>query len=208
MLELLVLLVRSRQVQLIDREIAGEVVTNEDDPGFLSLVPGIKELQLRVGHAAICRVDNGWLSPVSRPHELNKPFAVIDLAAEPLAKLPISGGEIILRYRLITQRLNGSSHCLTRSAQFATDGGKKESDKRILRLIGILLRSGIMANGLVTPSTEGAVQGSPLSPLLSNIVLDELDKELERRDLEFCRFADDCNIFVKTPKAAEGTVVV
>jgi group II intron reverse transcriptase/maturase len=77
------------------------------------------------------------------------------------------------------------------------------ADKRILRLIGMILRSGIMANGLVTPSTEGAVQGSPLSPLLSNIVLDELDKELERRGLEFCRFADDCNLFVKTPKAAE-----
>jgi RNA-directed DNA polymerase len=81
--------------------------------------------------------------------------------------------------------------------------GQTLSDKRILRLIGMILRSGIMANGLVTPSTEGAVQGSPLSPLLSNIVLDELDKELERRGLEFCRFADDCNIFVKTPKAAE-----
>jgi group II intron reverse transcriptase/maturase len=80
---------------------------------------------------------------------------------------------------------------------------RQVADKRILRLIGLLLRSGIMANGLVTPSTEGAVQGSPLSPLLSNIVLDELDKELERRGLEFCRFADDCNIFVKTPKAAE-----
>jgi group II intron reverse transcriptase/maturase len=77
------------------------------------------------------------------------------------------------------------------------------ADKRILRLIGLLLRSGIMANGLVTPSTEGAVQGSPLSPLLSNIVLDELDKELERRGLDFCRFADDCNIFVRTRKAAE-----
>lgn len=76
-------------------------------------------------------------------------------------------------------------------------------DKRLLRLIGMTLRSGIMANGLVTPSTEGTVQGSPLSPLLSNVVLDELDKELERRGLEFCRFADDCNIFVRTPKAAE-----
>jgi group II intron reverse transcriptase/maturase len=76
-------------------------------------------------------------------------------------------------------------------------------DTRILRVIGLLLRSGVMANGLVSPSTEGAVQGSPLSPLLSNIVLDELDKELERRGLEFCRFADDCNIFVKTPKAAQ-----
>ena len=81
--------------------------------------------------------------------------------------------------------------------------GRTIPDKRILRLVGMILRSGIMANGLVTPSTEGAVQGSPLSPLLSNIVLDELDKELERRGLEFCRFADDCNIFVRTPKAAE-----
>ena len=80
--------------------------------------------------------------------------------------------------------------------------GETVTDKRILRLIGIILRSGVMANGVVTPSTEGAVQGSPLSPLLSNIVLDELDKELERRGLEFCRFADDCNLFVKTPKAA------
>jgi group II intron reverse transcriptase/maturase len=81
--------------------------------------------------------------------------------------------------------------------------GQTIPDKRILRLTGMILRSGIMANGMVTPSTEGAVQGSPLSPLLSNIVLDELDKELERRGLEFCRFADDCNIFVRTPKAAE-----
>jgi group II intron reverse transcriptase/maturase len=81
--------------------------------------------------------------------------------------------------------------------------GQSIPDKRILRLTGKILRSGVMANGLVTPSTEGAVQGSPLSPLLSNIVLDELDKELERRGLAFCRFADDCNIFVKTPKAAE-----
>ena len=52
------------------------------------------------------------------------------------------------------------------------------SDKRILRLIGLILRSGILAGGVVSPSTEGAVQGSPLSPLLSNLVLDELDKEL------------------------------
>jgi RNA-directed DNA polymerase len=81
--------------------------------------------------------------------------------------------------------------------------GQTIPDKCILRLVGMILRSGILANGLVTPSTEGAVQGGPVSPLLSNIVLDELDKELERRGLEFCRFADDCNIFVKTPKAAE-----
>jgi hypothetical protein len=54
------------------------------------------------------------------------------------------------------------------------------------------LRSGVLANGLMSPTTEGTVQGSPLSPLLSNIVLDELDRELERRGLAFCRFADDC----------------
>ena len=76
-------------------------------------------------------------------------------------------------------------------------------DKRLLRIIGIILRSGIMQHGIVSPSTEGVVQGSPLSPLLSNIVLDELDKELERRGLAFCRFADDCNIFVGSQKAAE-----
>jgi len=77
------------------------------------------------------------------------------------------------------------------------------SDKRILRIIGMTLRSGVMKEGLVSPTTEGTVQGSPLSPLLSNVVLDELDKELEKRGLEFCRFADDCNIFVKSQEAAE-----
>jgi group II intron reverse transcriptase/maturase len=77
------------------------------------------------------------------------------------------------------------------------------SDKRILRIIGITLRSGVMKDGLVSPTTEGTVQGSPLSPLLSNVVLDELDKELEARGLEFCRFADDNNIFVGSQKSAD-----
>ena len=76
-------------------------------------------------------------------------------------------------------------------------------DKRLLRLVGMILRSGIMQNGSLIPTNEGTTQGSPLSPLLSNIVLDELDKELERRELEFCRFADDCNIFVGSRKSAE-----
>lgn len=80
--------------------------------------------------------------------------------------------------------------------------GQYVSGKRILRLIGMTLRSGIMKDGTVTPSTEGATQGSPLSPLLSNLVLDKLDKELEKRGLAFCRFADDCNIFVGSQKAA------
>ena len=79
----------------------------------------------------------------------------------------------------------------------------KIEDKRVLRLVGMILRSGIMADGSITILHEGSVQGSPLSPLLSNLVLDELDKELEGRNLEFCRYADDCNIFVKTEKAAD-----
>ena len=81
--------------------------------------------------------------------------------------------------------------------------GQRITDKRILRLVGLMLRSGIMINGVVCRSEEGTMQGGPLSPLLSNIVLDELDQELEKRGLAFCRFADDCNIFVKSRKAAE-----
>jgi len=76
-------------------------------------------------------------------------------------------------------------------------------DTRILRLIGMILRGGIMIDGVKTRSEEGSVQGSPLSRLLSNVVLDELDKELEKRDLEFCRFADDCNIFARSQRGAE-----
>jgi len=76
-------------------------------------------------------------------------------------------------------------------------------DKRVLRLIGMTLRSGVMIEGVRVATEEGTTQGSPLSPLLSNVVLDELDKELEKRGLEFCRFADDANIFVKTEKAAK-----
>lgn len=81
--------------------------------------------------------------------------------------------------------------------------GLEVSDKRVLRLIGQTLRSGVMVDGVRLATEEGTTQGSPLSPLLSNVVLDELDKELERRGLEFCRFADDCNVFVGSEKAAE-----
>jgi len=76
-------------------------------------------------------------------------------------------------------------------------------DKRLLRLIKSYLRAGIMSDGLVEQRTAGTPQGSPLSPLLSNIVLDELDRELESRGHSFCRYADDCNIYVKSKKAAE-----
>lgn len=72
------------------------------------------------------------------------------------------------------------------------------ADKRLLRLIGAYLKSGVMENGLVSPSDEGTPQGGPLSPLLSNLVLDELDRELERRGHRFLRYADDCNIYVRS----------
>ena len=76
-------------------------------------------------------------------------------------------------------------------------------DKRLLRLIKTYLRTGIMEGGLVEQRISGTPQGSPLSPLLSNIVLDELDKELEKRGHSFCRYADDCNIYVNSKKAGE-----
>jgi len=75
-------------------------------------------------------------------------------------------------------------------------------DKRMLRLIGRYLRAGVYEDGCVTISTRGVPQGGPLSPLLANIYLDPLDKELERRGLSFCRYADDCNIYMGSQKAA------
>jgi RNA-directed DNA polymerase len=69
---------------------------------------------------------------------------------------------------------------------------KRVEDKRLLKLIRAFLKAGVMENGLVSPSVEGTPQGGPLSPLLSNLVLDELDRELERRGHRFVRYADDC----------------
>lgn len=77
------------------------------------------------------------------------------------------------------------------------------TDKRLLRLIRRYLESGIMARGCRVRSEEGVPQGGPLSPLLSNIMLDELDKELERRGHRFCRYADDCNTYVRSQRAGE-----
>lgn len=80
---------------------------------------------------------------------------------------------------------------------------RKVKDKRLLKLIRNYLQAGIMVDGLETVRTEGTPQGSPLSPLLSNIILDDLDKELERRGHAFCRYADDCNIYVQSKLAGE-----
>jgi group II intron reverse transcriptase/maturase len=80
---------------------------------------------------------------------------------------------------------------------------KKISDGRVLRLIRRYLEAGMMADGMVSQRTEGTPQGGPLSPLLSNILLTELDRELERRGHAFCRYADDCNIYVRSQQAGE-----
>jgi len=80
---------------------------------------------------------------------------------------------------------------------------RRIKDKRILRLIRRYLQAGMMSNGLTTARREGTPQGGPLSPLLSNILLDELDKELERRGHKFCRYADDSNIYVQSRSAGE-----
>jgi group II intron reverse transcriptase/maturase len=76
-------------------------------------------------------------------------------------------------------------------------------DKRVLKLVNEYLKAGVMVNGVVMETKAGTPQGGPLSPLLSNIVLDELDRELEKRGHRFVRYADDCNIYVKSQRAAE-----
>jgi RNA-directed DNA polymerase len=80
---------------------------------------------------------------------------------------------------------------------------RRMSDKRMLKLVRAFLESGVMENGLVSPVEEGTPQGGPLSPLLSNLVLDELDRELERRRHRFVRYADDCNIYVASERAGK-----
>jgi RNA-directed DNA polymerase len=80
---------------------------------------------------------------------------------------------------------------------------RRVGDKRVLRLIRRYLQAGSMMGGLTTVRSEGTPHGGPLSPLLSNILLDDLDKELERRGHAFCRYADDCNIYVRTRRAGE-----
>ncbi|WJQ15197.1 group II intron reverse transcriptase/maturase [Geobacillus stearothermophilus] len=80
---------------------------------------------------------------------------------------------------------------------------KRIPDKILLKLIRKYLQAGVMINGVVMETQEGTPQGGPLSPLLSNILLDELDKELEKRGHKFVRYADDCNIYVRTKKAGE-----
>jgi RNA-directed DNA polymerase len=80
---------------------------------------------------------------------------------------------------------------------------RRVSDGRVLKLIRRFLEAGMMSGGLVQPRTEGTPQGGPLSPLLSNILLTDLDRELERRGLAFCRYADDCNIYVGSRMAGE-----
>src|SRR6266581_1507509 len=80
---------------------------------------------------------------------------------------------------------------------------KRVEDKRLLKLIRAFLNAGVMENGLVSRSVEGTPQGGPLSPLLSNLVLDELDRELERRGHRFVRFADDSNIYVRSERAGQ-----
>jgi Reverse transcriptase (RNA-dependent DNA polymerase) len=80
---------------------------------------------------------------------------------------------------------------------------RKVGDKRVLRLIRRYLQAGLMLGGIETARSEGTPQGGRLSPLLSNILLDDLDKELERRGHAFCRYADDCNIYVVSRRAGE-----
>jgi RNA-directed DNA polymerase len=105
-------------------------------------------------------------------------------------------------------RSGRSTHQAVQQARKQVESGKRwvvdmDLDKRVLLLIRRYLQVGILENGLITASGEGTPQGGPLSPLLSNILLDDLDKELESRGLTFCRYADDCNIYVKSRRAGE-----
>lgn len=159
---------------------------------------GIPTIRDRVLHAAIKAVIEPIFEPVFSGHSYGfRPGRNQRQAVEAAQRIVQSGKEYVVDLDL-AQFFDRIHH-----DRLIYRLGQQIQDKRVLRLIGLTLRSGIMKDGVVSASTEGSVQGSPLSPLLSNVVLDELDKELERRGLEFCRFADDSNIFVKSQAAAE-----
>lgn len=159
---------------------------------------GVPTVRDRVVHATLKLLLEPFFDPYFSAHSYGfRPNRNQKQAVEAARRIVVSGKPYVVDIDLskFFDRIN-HNRLIYRLSQ-------RIDDKRILRLIGLLLRSGIAWEGKVISSQEGAIQGSPLSPLLSNIILDELDKELERRGLEFCRFADDCNIFVKTHKAAK-----
>jgi RNA-directed DNA polymerase len=158
---------------------------------------GVPCIADRVVHATLKRLLEPILDPTFSDHSYGfRPGYNQQQAVEAAQRIVKSGKEYVVDIDLskFFDRVNHDRLIYLLSGHI--------SDKRILRLIGMFLRSGVMVNGVVQPTEEGTVQGSPLSPLLSNLVLDELDKELERRGLEFCRYADDSNIFVRSLKSA------
>lgn len=157
---------------------------------------GIPIIKDRVLHMAIKRVLEPLFDPTFSPNSYGfRPGRSQQQAVKAAQKFVQSGKEFVVDIDLskFFDRINHDRLIHRLSIQV--------EDKRVLRLVGSILRSGIMSETGITLPREGSVQGSPLSPLLSNIVLDELDIELEARGLEFCRYADDCNIFVKTERA-------
>lgn len=159
---------------------------------------GIPCVRDRVVQATLKLILEPILDPMFSDHSYGfRPDRNQQQAVEAAQRIVKTGKEYVVDIDLskFFDRVN-HDRLITRLSQYI-------KDKRILRIIGMTLRSGVMKDGLYSPTDEGTVQGGPLSPLLSNVVLDELDKELERRGLEFCRFADDCNIFVSSQKAAQ-----
>jgi RNA-directed DNA polymerase len=158
---------------------------------------GIPIVKDRILHMAIKMVLEPWIDPTFSHNSYGfRPGRNQRQAVEKAREIVSAGNEYVVDIDLskFFDRIN-HDRLIHRLKSYV-------KDTRILRLVGMILRSGVMIEGVITPSTEGSVQGSPLSPLLSNVVLDELDKELEKRGLKFCRFADDCNIFVRSPRAA------
>lgn len=159
---------------------------------------GIPTVVDRLVQQAMLQVLEPILDPTFSPHSYGFRAGISAHDALKKAKEYVAEGRVIVVDIDLEKFFDKVNHDILMSRL-----GRWVGDKRMLKIIGRFLRAGLMRNGVCVRREEGTPQGGPLSPLMANLLLDDLDKELEKRGHKFCRYADDCNIYVQSQAAGE-----